>query len=93
MTDRSRLLSSVLNPSSTTATPNPSQVTQSPAFAGASSVAQAPFTSGINPTTTLVPATMTGSVVGSANAAAAGAAPTAALLGLLGGAAAAWANL
>lgn len=43
---------SVLNPANTTATPNPTATTQPVAFAGVSSAANAPFTSGIAATTT-----------------------------------------
>jgi transforming growth factor-beta-induced protein len=43
---------SILNPSNTTATPVPTATSQAVAFAGASSVSNAPFTSGISATTT-----------------------------------------
>ncbi|RDW82432.1 hypothetical protein BP6252_03544 [Coleophoma cylindrospora] len=46
------VIGNVLNPDNTSATPNPTATTQSVAFAGATSAANAPFTSGINPTTT-----------------------------------------
>lgn len=62
------------------ATPNPSATTQTPAFSGATAVQEAPFTSGIMPTTTITAAGMTG---GGAFAAL----PTAAILGAVGGAA------
>ncbi|KAK3311401.1 methyltransferase TYW3-domain-containing protein [Chaetomium strumarium] len=52
------VLDNVLNPSNTTATPDPSAPTQAPAFSGASAVAEAPLTSGIEPTTTFIPATL-----------------------------------
>ncbi|KAK4242019.1 tRNA wybutosine-synthesizing protein [Achaetomium macrosporum] len=52
------VLDNVLNPSNTTATPDPSAPTQAPAFAGVSAVAEAPLTSGIEPTTTFIPATL-----------------------------------
>ncbi|KAK4232348.1 methyltransferase TYW3-domain-containing protein [Podospora fimiseda] len=52
------ILDNVLNPSNTTATPDPSATVQAPAFSGVSSVATAPFTLGIVPTTTLIPATV-----------------------------------
>jgi len=45
-------LSSVLNPSNTTATPVPTATSQAIAFAGVSSVSNVPFTSGISATTT-----------------------------------------
>lgn len=72
---------SVLNPGAAQAQPNPSQPTQAPAFDGAQGSNNAPFTEGINPTTTVVPARNT------INAGANGAMPTAAVMGLLGGAA------
>ncbi|KAK3996990.1 methyltransferase TYW3-domain-containing protein [Cladorrhinum sp. PSN332] len=53
------VLDNVLNPSNTTATPDPSATVQAPAFAGVSAAANPPFTSGIVPTTTLIPATPT----------------------------------
>ncbi|KAK4194551.1 hypothetical protein QBC40DRAFT_238368 [Triangularia verruculosa] len=52
------VLDNVLNPSNTTATPDPAAATQAPAFAGVSAAADAPFTSGVFPTTTFVPATV-----------------------------------
>lgn len=75
--------------------PNPSATTQAPAFSGATPVQEAPFTSGLNPSTTIMAAamaTMDGSMA-SMNAAGrvAAAMPTAALL--VGGAAALLANL
>lgn len=63
------------------ATPNPSATTQTPAFSGATAVQEAPFTSGIMPTTTITAAGMTGGVGAFA------AMPTAAILGAVGGAA------
>ncbi|KAK4189209.1 methyltransferase TYW3-domain-containing protein [Podospora australis] len=51
------VLDTVLNPSNTTATPDPAATTQVPAFAGVSAVGDAPFTSGIMPTATFTPAT------------------------------------
>jgi hypothetical protein len=80
------LLSSVLNPSNSSATPDPAAPTQVPAFAGVSAVADAPLTSGIVPTTTFVPATIP------LNGGAFAAVPTAALI-LAGGAAVLAANL
>jgi hypothetical protein len=68
-----------MNPLATTALPDLSKATQSPAFAGASQVSSIPFTSGINPTTTLIPASV--SAEGHA------ALPTAALFGAFGAAA------
>ncbi len=65
---------SVLNPSNTTATPVPAAPTQAPAFDGVAAVADPPLTSGIVPTTTLIPATIP------LNAGVAAAIPTAALL-------------
>jgi uncharacterized surface protein with fasciclin (FAS1) repeats len=41
------VIDGVLNPANSTATANPSQTTQAPAFAGASSASNAPFTSGV----------------------------------------------
>ncbi|KAK0723863.1 FAS1 domain-containing protein [Apiosordaria backusii] len=52
------VLDNVLNPSNTTATPDPAAATQAPAFAGVQAVVEAPFTSGIVPTATFVPATV-----------------------------------
>ena len=86
MTDQYAPLSSVLNPSNTAATPDPGAATQAPAFPGVSSVADAPFTSGIMPTTTLVPASIP------LNGGAFAAVPTAVLV-LAGGAAVLAANL
>ncbi|KAK3363630.1 FAS1 domain-containing protein [Lasiosphaeria hispida] len=74
------IIDNVLNPSNTTATPNAAATTQAPAFSGVSSVVDSPFTAGIVPTTTFVPATVP------LNKGAAAAVPTAALL-LAGGAA------
>lgn len=51
-------MGSVLNPSNTSATPDPAAATQAPAFAGVTPVADIPFTSGIVPTTTFVPVTV-----------------------------------
>ncbi|KAK4043810.1 hypothetical protein C8A01DRAFT_12733 [Parachaetomium inaequale] len=73
------VLDNVLNPSNSSATPDPAAPTQAPAFAGVSAVAEAPLTSGIVPTTTFVPATIP------LNGGALAAVPTAALL-LAGGA-------
>lgn len=64
------------------ATPNPSATTQTPAFSGATAVQEAPFTSGITPTTTLTAGGMTGNGAGVFAAV-----PTAAILGAIGGAA------
>lgn len=75
------VLDNVLNPGAAQAQPNPSQPTQAPAFDGAQGSNNAPFTEGINPTTTVVPARNT------INAGAYGAMPTAAVMGLFGGAA------
>ncbi|KAK4155165.1 hypothetical protein C8A00DRAFT_13789 [Chaetomidium leptoderma] len=52
------VLDNVLNPSNSTATPDPDSPTQAPAFAGVAAVADPPLTSGIVPTTTFVPATI-----------------------------------
>lgn len=75
--------------------PNPSATTQAPAFSGAMPVQEAPFTSGLNPSTTIMAAAMgTSGSMASMNGAAgqfAAAMPTAALL--VGGAAALLANL
>jgi hypothetical protein len=43
------VIDGVLNPANSTATPNPSQTSAVPAFSGASSASNAPFTSGIPP--------------------------------------------
>ncbi|ORY55654.1 FAS1 domain-containing protein [Pseudomassariella vexata] len=75
------VIDNVMNPLATTAKPVAAQATQSPVFAGASSQNQAPFTSGLTPTTTLVPATLD---VGGGGYAAL---PTAALMGVAGAAA------
>ncbi|KAH6686897.1 beta-Ig-H3/fasciclin [Plectosphaerella plurivora] len=75
------VLDNVLNPAAAQAQPNPAQATQSPVFNGAQGSSNAPFTEGINPTTTIVPARNT------INAGAYGAVPTAAVMGLMGGAA------
>jgi transforming growth factor-beta-induced protein len=72
---------SVLNPMMANAVPNPTATTQTPAFSGATPVQEAPFTSGIMPTTTITAAGMTG------GAGVFAAVPTAAVLGALGGAA------
>ncbi len=72
---------SVLNPQSPQLQPNPSQPTQAPAFDGAQGSQRAPFVEGINPTTTVIPVQQT------INAGAYGAMPTAAVMGLVGGAA------
>jgi transforming growth factor-beta-induced protein len=68
-----------MNPLETTVLPDASRATQVAAFAGASSTSNAPFTSGITPTTTLLPATM--------SAQGYGAMPTVALMGAIGAAA------
>jgi transforming growth factor-beta-induced protein len=47
-----RMANSVLNPSNTTATPDPAAPTQAVAFSGAAEASAVPFTSGIVPTTT-----------------------------------------
>lgn len=52
------VIDNVLNPSNTSATPDPAAATQAPAFAGVTPVADIPFTSGIVPTTTFVPVTV-----------------------------------
>lgn len=62
--------------------PNPSSTTQAPAFSGATPVQEAPFTSGLKPSTTLMAGAM-GTSMSSMNAASgrfAGAMPVAALL-------------
>lgn len=69
------------------AEPNPTATMQAPAFAGATPVQEAPFTSGVMPTTTIMPATMMGRAAGPFAAM-----PTAALLAA-GGAAAVLANM
>ncbi|KAK4649522.1 uncharacterized protein QC761_119690 [Podospora bellae-mahoneyi] len=52
------VIDNVLNPSNTSATPDPAAATQAPAFAEFTPVADIPFTSGIVPTTTFVPVTV-----------------------------------
>lgn len=71
------------------AEPNPSAKTQDPAFAGATPVREAPFTAGVTPTTTLMPAMATG--MENAAAGVFAAMPTAAIMA--GGAAALLANM
>lgn len=83
-------LHSVLNPMNAMAEPNPTAKTQDPAFAGATPVREAPFTAGVTPTTTLMPAAMaTGTENGAGGVFAA--VPTAAIMA--GGAAALLANM
>ncbi|KAK0729698.1 FAS1 domain-containing protein [Lasiosphaeris hirsuta] len=74
------VIDNVLNPSNTTATLNAAATTQAPAFSGVTSVVDSPFTAGIVPTTTFIPATVP------LNKGVAAAIPTAAIL-LAGGAA------
>ncbi|KAI3398581.1 hypothetical protein diail_8928 [Diaporthe ilicicola] len=76
------VIDNVLNPMMADATPNPSATTQTPAFSGATAVQEAPFTSGITPTTTITAGGMTGNGAGVFAAV-----PTAAILGAVGGAA------
>ncbi|KAK2601023.1 hypothetical protein N8I77_010504 [Diaporthe amygdali] len=76
------VIDNVLNPMMPGATPNPSATTQTPAFSGVTAVQEAPFTSGITPTTTLTAGGMTGNGAGVFAAV-----PTAAILGAVGGAA------
>ncbi|KAK3298241.1 methyltransferase TYW3-domain-containing protein [Chaetomium fimeti] len=52
------VLDNVLNPFNSSATPDTAAPTQAPAFSGVTAVSDAPFTSGISPTTTFVPATI-----------------------------------
>ncbi|KAI0130109.1 beta-Ig-H3/fasciclin [Xylariales sp. AK1849] len=78
------VIDSVMNPLATTALPDVAKATQKAEFAGASSQSSAPFTSGILPTTTIIPVTL--------QAGAYGALPTGALMGVVG-AAAVMANL
>lgn len=73
------MICSVLNPQAAQIQPNPSQQTQNPAFDNAQGSNGPPFTEGINPTTTVVPAQQT------INGGAYGAVPTAAVMGLVGG--------
>ncbi|KAK3937691.1 FAS1 domain-containing protein [Diplogelasinospora grovesii] len=55
------VIDNVLNPQNTTATPDPTASTQSPAFSGASSTGGTPFTSGVpTPSSTAPVATATG---------------------------------
>ncbi|KAH8886833.1 Fasciclin-domain-containing protein [Thozetella sp. PMI_491] len=74
------VIDNVLNPANQTATPNPSILTQIPAFAGVASVPTPPFAEAISPTATFIPATV------ALNDAPLAALPTAALL-VAGGAA------
>ncbi|KAI1865249.1 hypothetical protein JX265_008296 [Neoarthrinium moseri] len=74
------IIDNVMNPLSTTSLPDASREKQAVDFAGASSVSQAPFTSGVSPTATLVPVTI-------ARAGGFAAMPTAALMGAVGAAA------
>lgn len=76
--------------------PNPTASMQTPAFAGATAAAEAPFTAGLMPSTTIIAAAMATSMgsMESKNAAGGrlvGTIPTAALIA--GGAAALFANL
>jgi Fasciclin domain len=63
------VIDNVLNPANATATPDPSMETQVPAFSGASSASNVPFTSGV-PTPTNAAATKTGASSSSASGAA-----------------------
>jgi hypothetical protein len=74
-----------MNPLATTAAPDTAKATQVADFAGASPVVNAPFTSSVSPTTTVIPVTI-------ARAGGTAAMPTAALVGALGAAAAVIAN-
>jgi hypothetical protein len=70
-----------MNPLATTALPDASRATPAPNFAGASpNAAGVPFTSGIKPTTTIIPVTV-------AQGGGYAAIPTAALMGAVGAAA------
>jgi hypothetical protein len=51
-------ISSVLNPSNATVAPNTGAATQAPAFAGVTSVTNSPFTTGIVPASTFIPASV-----------------------------------
>lgn len=75
-----------MNPLATTALPDTVRATQIADFAGASSVVNAPFTSAVSATTTIVPVTV-------AQAGGYAAMPTAALVGAVGAAAAVFANI
>ncbi|KAK1758449.1 hypothetical protein QBC47DRAFT_358299 [Echria macrotheca] len=52
------VIDNVLNPANASAQPNPTASVQAPAFSGVTAVADAPFTSGIAPTATFVPASV-----------------------------------
>ncbi|KAK1825777.1 hypothetical protein QBC39DRAFT_42415 [Podospora conica] len=52
------VIDNVLNPQNTTAAIQPDATPQPPAFAGVSSVVDSPFTAGISPTATFVPASV-----------------------------------
>ncbi|KAK6068925.1 Fasciclin-like arabinogalactan protein-like protein 1 [Seiridium cupressi] len=80
------VIDNVMNPLATTALPDTARETQVADFAGASPVSNAPFTSGVSATTTVVPVTV-------AQAGGHAAMPTAALVGALGAAAAVIANI
>ncbi|KAM0816579.1 putative FAS1 domain-containing protein [Seiridium cardinale] len=80
------VIDNVMNPLATTALPDTARATQVADFAGASPVSNAPFTSGISATTTVVPVTV-------AKAGGHAAMPTAALVGAFGAAAAVIANI
>ncbi|KAK0749610.1 FAS1 domain-containing protein [Schizothecium vesticola] len=68
------VIDNVLNPQNTTAAIQPDATPQPPAFAGVSSIVDSPFTSGIVPTATFVPASVPLS---------AGTAPSAPMMGVL----------
>ncbi|KIW84414.1 hypothetical protein Z517_03664 [Fonsecaea pedrosoi CBS 271.37] len=62
------VIDNVLNPNNTTAMPNPSQTSGSPAFSGASSASNIPFTSGVAvPTTTMASQSATGATATSSS--------------------------
>ncbi|MCJ1273132.1 hypothetical protein MMC21_000921 [Puttea exsequens] len=76
------VIDNVLNPAATTATPVPSASTQTPAFAGASSVSENPLTSGIPaPTSTIGAGPTMGTGMQSSSMSAGGAAATSAVPG------------
>ncbi|KAH6651800.1 FAS1 domain-containing protein [Truncatella angustata] len=81
------VINNVMNPLATTLLPDTARATPVADFAGASPVVNAPFTSGIQPTTTIVPVTIAQVAAGHA------AMPTVALVGAVGAAAAVFANM
>ncbi|KAJ4386682.1 hypothetical protein N0V93_009580 [Gnomoniopsis smithogilvyi] len=86
------VVDNVLNPVAADAVPDGAVASQAPAFTGATAVAEAPFTSGVMPTTTYTAATMANTMAVAGAAGPFAAVPTAALVAA-GGAVAMWANM